>query len=175
MDIITFLFREPWPWWLGGIIIGLMVPVMYYFLNTPLGVSTGFGNITKMIFRNTKLKWLKSDNFKDVFNWRTFFIAGIVIGGFLSARAESAAFLTQAMGKFTELSNWPFAAVVIWFLCGGFLLGLGARIAGGCTSGHSIHGIANFHLSSVIATIFFMLAGAITVFLIRVLILGGTF
>ena len=33
MNIIEIVFVESWPWWLGGIVIGLLVPGMYYFLN----------------------------------------------------------------------------------------------------------------------------------------------
>nr|MBP6732816.1 YeeE/YedE family protein [Chitinophagales bacterium] len=50
----------------------------------------------------------------------------------------------------------------ILIVVGGFLVGFGTRYAGGCTSGHSITGISNFQLSSLIATICFMLGGFIT-------------
>ena len=173
MKILQFIFVEPWPWWLGGIIIGLLVPAMYYFLNTALGVSTGYGNIAKMIFPKTKLKWLNSDKFKDIFNWRFFFISGIIIGGFISARLSGGRLLIIDMGIFTQSLNWPYIAYMGWFLLGGILLGLGSRIAGGCTSGHSIHGIANLHPSSMLSTFFFLLLGAITVNAIRIFILGG--
>lgn len=173
MKAFQFLFVDPWPWWLGGIIIGLMVPAMYYFLNTALGVSTGYGNIVKLIFPKTKLKWLNSEKFKDVFNWRFFFIVGMIIGGFISARLSGANILRFDMGIFTQNANWPYIAYVAWFLLGGILLGFGARIAGGCTSGHSIHGIANLHPSSILSTFFFLLFGTITVHIIRALIFGG--
>ncbi|MDD4189581.1 MAG: YeeE/YedE thiosulfate transporter family protein [Eubacteriales bacterium] len=171
--MISFIFVEPWPWWLGGIVIGLLVPLMYYFLNTALGVSTGYGNFVKLLLPKTKLKWLNSDSFKNIFNWRFFFITGMIIGGIISARTMGLSFATTDMGVFTDKVTWPFIALAGWFLAGGFLLGLGARMADGCTSGHSIHGIANFHLSSIVATVFFLLFGAITVFLIRTFILGG--
>lgn len=168
-----FFFVAPWPWWLGGIFIGLLVPIMYYFLNTPLGVSTGYGNLVKIFFPRTKLKWLASETFADILNWRLFFMMGIILGAFLSARASSSSWLTLDMGRFTDNIAWPLPFLAVWFFCGGFLLGLGARLAGGCTSGHSIHGLANFHLSSLIATIFFLLSGVLTVHLIRVFVWGG--
>ena len=173
MDIIKFLFLELWPWWLGGIIIGLLVPGMYYFLNTALGVSTGYGNIVKMLLPRTKLKWLNTETFRNVFNWRLIFIAGMIIGAFISARIMGFDFVTLQMGILTEATKWPFAAYVVWFLAGGFLLGFGARLAGGCTSGHSIHGLANFHLSSLVASVSFLIFGALTAFLMKILILGG--
>jgi len=44
---------------------------------------------------------------------------------------------------------------------GGFLVGFGTRYAGGCTSGHSIMGLSTLQLSSLIATISFMIGGFI--------------
>jgi hypothetical protein len=146
---------------------------MYYFLNLPFGVSTGYGNLVKIILPKTKLSWLNSESFTDVLNWRFFFIAGIIIGAFISARTMGIPLLTLEMGLFTQNVPWSFVALVFWFLFSGILLGLGARIAGGCTSGHGIHGLANFHPSSLVATVCFLLSGAATVFLIRILILNG--
>ncbi|WP_089609735.1 YeeE/YedE family protein [Dehalobacterium formicoaceticum] len=172
MNLISTIFVEPWPWWLGGIFIGLLVPAMYYFLNTALGVSSGFGNLVKLFVPKTKLKWLNTPAYARIFNWRFFFLAGIVIGAFISARTAGLSLVTPEMGLFTKTLPWPFALSALWFLSGGILLGVGARIAGGCTSGHSIHGLANFHLSSLLATVSFLIAGTITVYLLRLLVLG---
>lgn len=168
-----FFFSNPWPWWLGGVIIGLLVPFLYYFLNTALGVSTGYGNIVKLFCRHTKLRWLNSKTFDEVLNWRFFFIIGIILGAFISARLSAMPMATMEMGKFTANIPWSLPVTALWFLAGGILMGLGARIAGGCTSGHSIHGIANLHLSSVIATVFFLIFGIIITNLIKFFLLGG--
>jgi uncharacterized membrane protein YedE/YeeE len=50
---------------------------------------------------------------------------------------------------------------------GGFLVGFGTRMGGGCTSGHGICGLANLSIRSLIATLTFMAAGMITVYIIR--------
>ncbi len=170
--MIQFLLVDPWPWWMGGLVIGSLVPLLYYFLNTPLGVSTGFGNLAKVLFRGKKLKWLQGKSFDNVLNHRFYMMLGMLLGAFIAGRGMGLPISTE-MGKFTQVLQWPSWANILWFLMGGFLLGLGARIAGGCTSGHSIHGLANFHLSSLIATIFFLLFGAITVFAIRIFLMGG--
>lgn len=172
-SLYAFFFIDPWPWWLGGILIGLLVPGMYYFLNTALGVSTGYGNLVKLILPGTRLKWLNSDDYRNVFNWRFFFLAGIVIGGFINARTGGRAWLEWEMGRFTAFLDWSFPLLALWFFTGGLLLGLGARIAQGCTSGHSIHGIANLQKSSIIATVFFLLGGYFTLRMISLLLLGG--
>lgn len=173
MNIVHSLFVELWPWWLGGICIGLLVPLMYYFLNTAMGVSTGYGNFLKLILPKTKLRWLNSDTFKNKFNWRFIFIIGMIIGGFLSARTSGMALTTSLMGLFTDKTNWPLIAYIVWFFAGGALLGLGARLAGGCTSGHCIHGLATLQKSSLAATVFFLLFGVIGTWGIRLLVFGG--
>lgn len=167
------LFVDLWPWWLGGIAIGILIPLMYYFLNTALGVSTGYGNFLKIINPLTKLKWLNSQSFKNRFNWRFIFIIGMIGGSFISARLSKMPLLESGMGIFTEKLDWPLGLYLLWFFIGGTLLGFGARLANGCTSGHSIHGIATGQKSSIVATIFFVLFGVITTFLIRVFLFGG--
>lgn len=173
MSIVHFLFVELWPWWLGGIAVGLLVPLMYYFLNTALGVSTGYGNLVKIILPKTKLRWLNTETFKNKFNWRFIFIVGMILGGFLSARVSGMALTTDVMGLFTQQTDWPTVAYLLWFFLGGAVLAFGARLAGGCTSGHCIHGLATFQKSSLVATIFFLLFGVIGTWLIRLFVLGG--
>ena len=53
---------------------------------------------------------------------------------------------------------------------GGFLVGFGTRYAGGCTSGHTITGISNLQVGSIIASIGFFIGGMITVYFIYPLI-----
>lgn len=173
MDIVRLLFVDLWPWWLGGIAIGLLVPLMYFFLNTALGVSTGYGNLVKLLLPRTKLRWLNTETYKDVVNWRLIFIVGMVLGGFLSARASGMPLTTNLMGFFTERTSWPALAYMLWFFAGGAMLGLGARLAGGCTSGHCIHGLATLQKSSLVATICFLLFGVLGTWAIRMLVFGG--
>jgi hypothetical protein len=56
----------------------------------------------------------------------------------------------------------------------GLLVGFGTRMGGGCTSGHGVCGISRLSARSVIATVTFMATGAITVFVTRQLIGGGS-
>jgi uncharacterized protein len=55
---------------------------------------------------------------------------------------------------------------------GGFLVGFGARYAGGCTSGHAISGMADLQLPSLVAVLGFFAGGLIVTFVLLPLLLG---
>jgi uncharacterized membrane protein YedE/YeeE len=67
----------------------------------------------------------------------------------------------------TPTASLPVLAVA------GLLVGFGARLGGGCTSGHGVVGISRLSRASLIATVTFILAGALTVFVARALSAGG--
>ena len=86
--------------------------------------------------------------------WRLLFIAGLLLGGAVSAIASGGLeVITQASPLMTVIA--------------GLLVGFGTRMGSGCTSGHGICGIARFSQRSFVATGTFMLAGFITVYLVR--------
>jgi uncharacterized membrane protein YedE/YeeE len=49
----------------------------------------------------------------------------------------------------------------------GLLVGIGTRIANGCTSGHGVCGISRLSLRGIVATVFYILAGGLTIALFR--------
>ena len=167
------VFVEPWPWLAGGIAIGILVPLLYYSVNTALSVSTGYGSLIRLATKQPRLRWFAQQGFADRWGWRVFFLGGMVLGSFLAGRLEGRPFYTAEMGVFTELLSWSLPHYALYFLAGGILLGLGARLADGCTSGHSIHGLSTLQLSGLVATIAFLIGGIIIANLLRMFILGG--
>ena len=49
----------------------------------------------------------------------------------------------------------------------GFLVGLGTRMGGGCTSGHGVCGISRFSIRSIVGTLIFIITGVLTVFILQ--------
>jgi len=172
-DLYQSVFVDRWPWWAGGAVIGLLVPMLYLMHNTALGVSTGYGTILKALRPRTRLWWLNTSTFADRWGWRLFFVGGMIGGAFVSARLAGMPLTTTEMGIFTANISWSFADSGVFFFLGGLLLAFGARISGGCTSGHSIHGLANRHLSSLVATVFFFGFGVLATWWVRTYLLGG--
>jgi uncharacterized membrane protein YedE/YeeE len=145
-------FMHPWPWWLTGILIGLVVPLLSILAGKDFGISTSLQQIGAMCSPQSKLDYLRSYDRQNGL-WTLVFAIGIAVGGFVGGRL---------------LSSEPVAFLPIWshsvtgaakLFVGGCFVGFGARYAGGCTSGHSITGIANFNWPSLLATIFFFVGG----------------
>ncbi|MBL0627418.1 YeeE/YedE family protein [Aeromonas veronii] len=85
--------------------------------------------------------------------WRLLFLLGLGAGAWLALTLGWA-----NMPAFTTLPGWPVV------LLAGLLVGIGTRVGNGCTSGHGICGMGRLSLRSIVATLTFMAAGFITVF-----------
>lgn len=181
-------FQQPWPWYLAGPLIGLMVPVLLLIGNKSLGISSSLRHICAACLP-TKIPFFQYNWKKEA--WNLFFVAGVVMGGWLAAGFLTAAAPVQVNENLlielqqygitnhdtlvpVDIFNWPSILTVrgsILMVGGGFLVGFGTRYAGGCTSGHSIMGLSNLQLSSLIATCSFMAGGFIMANLIMPYIL----
>jgi uncharacterized membrane protein YedE/YeeE len=183
------LLKQPWSWYAGGFLIGLTVPALLIAGNKSFGISANLRHICAACFPGNiqffKYEWKKE-------TWNLFFAAGILIGGFIAAHYLSDPNAVQVNPKLlselktyhitdtskllpAELFSWRALITVrgfILLISGGFLVGFGTRYAGGCTSGHSITGLSNLQLPSLIATISFMAGGFIMANLILPYILS---
>jgi len=143
---------QPWPWWLSGVLIGLTVPLLYILAGKAFGISTSLQQAGAMCLPNSKLEYLSKHDRKGNF-WTIVFAFGIAIGSWIGAHLLSDSPSEFLPPEFSSLAG------VTKLLLGGFLIGFGTRYAGGCTSGHSITGIANLNWPSLVATIFFFVGG----------------
>jgi len=153
------IFIDIWPWWAGGAAIGLFIFLFFVFTGNPLGVSTGCVNLCKITLPTKGMKFFDKEAFKNKFDWRFFFVVGLIAGGFISITLSKD--LTFNFDKgFTMLATiFPGYLKYIMLFAGGILVGFGARFAGGCTSGNGIVGNAQLALPSFISTICFMIGG----------------
>lgn len=180
--------KQPWPWYVAGPLIGLMIPLLLLIGNKSFGISSSLRHICASCIP-AKISFFQYDWKKE--RWNLFFVAGILAGGFIAIsllnnhqpiivnpklQAELATYgITNfesivPIDLFTIKSLLSFKGLFITVV-GGFLVGFGTRYAGGCTSGHSIMGISTLQFSSLIATICFMAGGFIVANLILPLIL----
>lgn len=180
--------QQPWPWYVAGPVIGLMVPVLLLIGNKRLGISSSLRHICAACLP-TKIPFFQYNWKKEA--WNLFFVAGVLMGGWLAAGFLTSSAPVQVNENLlielrqygitnhdtlvpTDIFNWPALLTIrgnIMMVTGGFLVGFGTRYAGGCTSGHSIMGLSNLQLSSLIATCSFMAGGFIMANLIMPFIL----
>lgn len=180
---MTNFLSQPWPWYITGPLIGLMVPLLLLSGNKAFGISSSMRHICAACLP------IKPEFFR--YNWRSeiwnlYLAFGIIIGGFIAGyifgdplpvqiSSETQSDL-NALNIVTQNGLAPseifsFDALLslrgfIFMIVGGFLVGFGTRYAGGCTSGHSIMGISNLQLPSLIATCCFFAGGLLMTWVI---------
>jgi uncharacterized membrane protein YedE/YeeE len=184
------LLREPWPWYVAGPLIGLVVPFVYWYGGRKWGVSQSLQHLCAATVPG-KIEYLTYD-WRKKGAWNLTMVAGVVSGGFIGGRLLSSPDDVVAISPATRsdltslgvrdfsglipsdvfsfealLSPAGFSVIVV----GGFLVGFGARYANGCTSGHAISGLASLQLSSLLAVIGFFAGGLISAHFLLGLIL----
>jgi uncharacterized membrane protein YedE/YeeE len=187
MSILEFL-KQPWPWYVGGPMIAL---VMFLLLWTGrrFGISSSLETACTIAGGGRLWSYFRVDWKESA--WLLIFIAGSMIGGFLTFRffqnpdpialnpetiADLETIGIQYEGAYvpSQIFNWSSLGTLPGFIImviGGLLIGFGTRYAGGCTSGHSISGISELQTVSLVATIGFFIGGLImTHFLLPLII-----
>jgi len=175
--------NNAWPWFITGPLIGIVVALLMLIGNRSFGVSTVYRHLLAAIPGN-KMRYFRYPWKRET--WNLVFAAGIVAGGALvpmlfvpTLKADISPFTAQALREMGLGLNDPYMpqelfsmqALHTWqgwvFTLGaGMVMGFGARWAGGCTSGHTITGLATFQLPSVIATCSFLAGGYISAMII---------
>ena len=171
----------PWPWYVAGPLIGLVVPLLLILGGKAFGISSNLRHLCAAVPSPARLKpaFLRYD-WRRTGGWNLVFALGIGLGGFLAAATLGApdvgTHLTEAaradlvsLGVTDTAGLAPAAlfgpaaltspAGIVLLVVGGFLVGFGARWAGGCTSGHAISGLAALQLPSLVAVIGFFAGG----------------
>lgn len=126
---------------IGGAFIGVAVSVMLLFN----GRVTGICGIINGVLKPEKNEVL----------WRVLFIAGLFLGGLVLREFVKDVFVSTMT---TDVG---------YLIVAGLLVGFGTSMGSGCTSGHGVCGIGRLSIRSIIATLVFMLAGILSVFVFR--------
>jgi hypothetical protein len=159
----------PWHWAAAGLAIGAITLALLWLTNKRLGISTGFENLCALVL---PAPYLRRSEIVESQGWRLPFLGGLVLGGALSALASGGWAPFWDLGRFDLVFGWGPAGKLLWMFGGGLLIGFGTRMAGGCTSGHGIFGLANLERASLESTLAFMAAGIVTTNLIYRLAVG---
>ena len=137
---------------LGGVCIGLAGGFLLLIDGRILGASGIISQFLAGVARRLARRPVPSLDFA----WRALFIFGALVGGAALRFFGEAAFMPR-----------PSPASVPTLVVAGLCVGIGTRLGLGCTSGHGVGGIGRFSVRSLVATLLFMGAGIVTVFLVR--------
>jgi len=149
----NILIYKAWPPFACGILLGLLQLFSILFLSKSLGASSFYSTIAGIPFFTKKSQEMFPYLAKFRTGWAHWsgigYAIGAILGGFTSA------WVSGVWGKSQGVH--PYNAIF-----GGFIMVFGARIAGGCTSGHGISGSSHQFIGSLIAMAS-MFAGAISI------------
>jgi uncharacterized protein len=186
--MIEFI-SQPWPWYIAGPLIGIVVPALLLLGGKQFGISENLRHICAMI--PSKVAFFQYDWKNGL--WNLTLIFGVILGGWIGSnwlRSSDPVAISEATQSDlaalgitdfnglapSDLFSWDgltHSPGIILIVLGGFLVGFGTRYAGGCTSGHAISGLANLQLPSLIAVVGFFAGGLIATFFLLPLILGA--
>ena len=138
--LIDWTHFTPWTALAGGVLLGLASALFVLLNGRILGISGIVGGL---------LRPRAGD-----MGWRLAFVLGMLV-------APGLYWLVVGPTQPRIDANWGMVVIA------GLLVGVGTRYGSGCTSGHGVCGLSRMSPRSLVATLAFMGAGFVTVFLIR--------
>ncbi|XLS30727.1 YeeE/YedE family protein [Flavobacteriaceae bacterium M23B6Z8] len=179
---------NPWPWYVAGPLIALTM-LLLLLMGKNFGMSSNLRTLCTICGADKTTDFFRF-NWKEQ-RWNLVVVLGAVIGGFIASQfltSDAAVLINESVVADLQLKGFQSAGKaylperlfsmealsdpesILLLIIGGFLVGFGARYAGGCTSGHAISGLSNLQLPSLIAVIGFFIGGLVMIHFIFPLI-----
>lgn len=140
-------------WWMGGILLSLLLllTISVWGANRPIGASTYVPYFAGILFDLDPEHYTYLKEIKNPGAWEGVMLMGALFGGFITS-----VFITKTF-KFSVIpSGWKqyknnsVFSRLSWSFFAGFIMVIGARLAGGCTSGHFLSGMSQVAMSAMI-------------------------
>jgi len=164
--MMEWLKMAQWSPYAVGIGIGVLSWLAFLLSDKPIGCSAAFSRTSGMVerlFRGSRVAekpYYKK--FTPTVDWQWMLVIGILVGAFISAQRSGEFRATWIPQMWASSFGSGIGMRWIVALIGGVLIGLGARWAGGCTSGHGISGTLQLAVSSWLAVMGFFFGGIVT-------------
>src|SRR5438128_4335461 len=120
------LFAHRAPWYIAGPLMGVVIIGLRALVNKPLGALGGYIDIADNVRQPSRL------------GFRSFLLLGFVVGGAVFALLTGHFDLTFGYGRLDRAFAGSIAMELAVLAGAGVIMGFGARMAGGCTSGHGM-------------------------------------
>jgi len=167
---MDWLRMEQWSPYVVGFGIGVLNCIAFLLSDRGIGCSTAFTRTSGMVerlFRGSKVEekpYYKK--FAPAIEWEWMLVVGVGLGAFFSAWFSGQFHLSWVPPLWATHFGDNFLVRFTGALIGGIFMGVGARWAGGCTSGHGISGTMQLAVSSWLAALCFFVSGVATAMLI---------
>ncbi len=167
---MRFLRMKSWSPYAVGAFIGILSWFAFFSADNPIGVSTSIVRTVGMMAETVAPDYVSTNayfaKFTPAVDWEWMLVAGLALGAFVSSRLSG--------DKPAEPVEYPWRARFgpsrtkryLAAFAGGVVLIFGARLAGGCTSGHGISGSLQLALSGWLFFASVFVSGILTAFLL---------
>jgi uncharacterized protein len=147
------------PWYIAGPVLGLCVVACRALFNARLGVTGGYSEIVGRLRAGTAR-----------FDWRGWCLIGVLLGGTVFALIAGGPDFHGYGWLTANIHGSAQIVIVAILLLAGVLIGFGAKLAGGCTSGNGLSGTAIFSPASLAATATFFGTAILVSFAVKALL-----
>ncbi len=140
-------------WWMGGILMALLLLFTFsiFGANRPLGASTYVPFVAGILFDMDPEKFTYLKQIEAPGAWEGVMLMGALVGGFFTAVFITKTFRFSVVPTaWKKYKNRSVLSRLFWSFVSGFFMIIGARLAGGCTSGHFLSGMSQTAISSMI-------------------------
>lgn len=161
------LQKPSWSPYVAGALIGVLSWFAFYTADHPLGITTAFDDTAALMIQSTgfdsDLSFFDHEG-RPWINWEWMLVVGVFLGSALSAwlgrSREPSTVPALWRSRFGKSRRKRLVAAFV----GGAVMMLGARLAGGCTSGHGISGTLQLAVSSLLFVAVMVGSGVVTAF-----------
>lgn len=155
--------------YLAGVFSGLLLVITVYITGHFFGASTSYvrtagmlkEEVAPIVEQSGKIDVLYYNKYIPIVDWQWMFVTGVVIGGFIAAVLYKEFKLVALPRRWKERFGTSIPKRAIIAFIGGVIAMFGARMAGGCPSGHGLSGLSQLSLSGFISLAGFFGAGVI--------------
>ncbi len=170
-DGSTYSIGGSWSPYVAGGLIGILTWLTFYFSEHPIGASSFYATVAGFIGKAVAPRHIDTLPYyrehPPMVKWEFWFVLAIILGSALAA-ASSGELSLHGLPRMWIEEYGPDSVFTYGSLSfvGGMLMAFGARLAGGCTSGHGLSGTLQLNISSWVAVICFFVGGLVTIRLI---------
>jgi uncharacterized membrane protein YedE/YeeE len=153
------------PWWVGGILMSalLLMTFSIFGADRPIGASTYVPYAAGLIFDLDPNEYSYLKKIENSGAWEGIMLLGVLVGGFITSLFLTKTFRFSLIPTgWKKYKNNSVASRLLWSFFAGFIMIIGARLAGGCTSGHFLSGMSQIAISSMIFGVVVMIALVVT-------------